>query len=280
MSRVHGPIELHVEPGVSMDWATFQREAPPFSIALDGYVIGPPAFAAGPYANFDHHAGVDRLATRSTCMQVFLAIMLGLYSEFQKNGRPHAHVFVNDADQDTCLAIWLLCNPERLREMSLGQSVTTLLITEDILDCTGGAYPVSPDHLSIREQAWIFEPYMRARMEGRMACMDAETMHELIDEVCARITQSADETHETIELDARYEEVGGGPGWRLIIEHGAHARSALFAAGIRAFVSVRERADGAWTYSIGRMSPFIAFPLGALYTALNEAEGTPPGPGG
>ena len=265
MARRHGPIELHVRPGVSTDWASFRREAPPYSIALDGYVIGPPAFTEdGPYANFDHHAGVDRLATRSTCMQVFLAIMLGLYDQFSKEGRPHAHVFVNDPDQDTCLAIWLLANPERVSEMSQGRAITTLLVTEDILDCTGGAYPISPERLSIREQAWIFDPYMRARQEGRIGTMDAAAMHALIDAVCERITRSADETHETIELDARYEEVGGGPGWRLIVEHGAHARSALFAAGIRAFVTVRERSDGAWTYSVARMSPFVAFPLEGL----------------
>ena len=69
-------IDLVVEPRVSKTWEAFCQETPPYSIALDGYVIGPPAFApTGPHANFDHHDGVDRLASRSTCMQVYLAIV-------------------------------------------------------------------------------------------------------------------------------------------------------------------------------------------------------------
>jgi len=54
----------------------------------------------------------------------------------------------------------------------------------------------------------------------------------------------------------------------------------LFASGVSAFVSVLERPDGGWTYTIGRMSPFVAFPMEPAYAALNEAEGTMPGPQG
>lgn len=274
-------IHLHVEPGISKDWRAFQREAPLCSIALDGYVIGPPAFAdAGPHANFDHHVEVDRLATRSTCMQVFLAIMVGLYDAFSKEGRPFAHVFVNDADQDTCLAIWLLRHPARVRSMRLGQAITSLLLAEDLLDCTGGAYPAGSDRPLMREQAWVFDPYLRARTQGRLAAMDSTAMEALIEDVCTRIDRSAAGTHEQIDIDTRYEDIGGGLGWRMIVEHGPHARTSLFASGVSAFVSVLERPDGRWTYTIGRMSPFVAFPMERAYAELNEAEGTKPGPQG
>jgi len=133
-------IHLHVEPGVSKDWGTFQREAPPYSIALDGYVIGPPSFAdAGPHANFDHHVEVDR--------------------------------------------------------------------------------PL------MRQQAWVFDPYLRARTEGRLAAMDSTIMEALIEDVCTRIDRSAAGTHEQIDIDTRYEDIGGGPVWRMIVEHGPHART-------------------------------------------------------
>ena len=59
----------------------------------------------------------------------------------------------------------------------------------------------------------------------------------------------------------------------MIVEHGAHARTKLFAAGVRAFLSVRENGGGRWTYSIGRMSPFVQFPIEELYSVLTEAEG-------
>jgi len=67
------------------------------SIALDGYVKGPPRFfIQGPYANFNHHEGVARIATRSTCAQVYFYICLGLLDTFQKRGEPHANVYIND----------------------------------------------------------------------------------------------------------------------------------------------------------------------------------------
>gem|GEM_PF-6274584 len=37
-------ITLDVEPGVTKTWDAFCRESPPYSIALDGYVNGPPAY--------------------------------------------------------------------------------------------------------------------------------------------------------------------------------------------------------------------------------------------
>ena len=62
----------------------------------------------------------------------------------------------------------------------------------------------------------------------------------------------------------------------MIVEHGQHARTKLFSAGVRAFLSVRDNGDGSWTYSIGRMSPFVQFPIEELYGVLTEAEGLPP----
>lgn len=274
-------IDLYVEPRVTKSWARFCSENPPLSISLDGYVEGPPAFSPiGPHANFDHHAKVDRLSTRSTCMQVFMAVTMGLFDSFQKDGRPFANVFVNDPDQDTCLAVWVLNNPDRCQGLRINQPVARLLIGEDILDCTGGAYPVDPNNRGMQEQAWIFEPYFAARMDGRLFRMDAAGMGSIIHQVGERITAFTEGEGELIELDTRYDEMGGGAGWRLIVEHGPHARTALFGAGVRAFVSARDNGDDSWTYTIGKMSPYVRFPVDELYTALNAAEGLADGPGG
>ncbi len=270
-------IRLHVEPRVSKSWETFVAENPPYSIALDGYVNDAPRFLPeGPYANFDHHAGVDRLSTRSTCMQVFMALTLGVFDSFSLDGEPHAHVWVNDPDQDTCLAVWQLLNPDLISNMSIRRPLGRLLITEDILDCTAGAYPASARSLEMRQQAWVFEPYFNARLSGALARMDADEMQAVILSVCLRISAHTAGEGSEIELDTRYDEVGGGPGWRMIVEHGMHARTELFAAEVRAFVSVRANDDGTWTYSIGRMSPFVQFPIEALYDVLTQAEGLPP----
>jgi hypothetical protein len=118
-------MQLHVEPRQIVTWREFLKEAPDYSIALDGYVEGPPHFMSrgdsaykkgqmGPHANFNHHEGVDRLATRSTCEQVYVAIKQGFMDAFKPNGKVDGHIYVNDPDQDTCLAVWLLQNHERI----------------------------------------------------------------------------------------------------------------------------------------------------------------------
>ncbi|MDF1702469.1 MAG: hypothetical protein P1V36_15065, partial [Planctomycetota bacterium] len=254
---------------------------PPFSIALDGYVDGPPAFSPyGPHVNFDHHARVDRLSTRSTCMQAFMAVTMGLFDTFQVDGKPHANVYVNDPDQDTCLAVWVLNNPDKCRGLSIHQPVTRLLISEDILDCTGGAYPVDPGSTGMRQQAWVFEPYFEARVAGEIHAMDEAGMGSIIHQVGERIDALLEGKGKRVELDTRYDEMGGGPGWRLIVEHGPHARTALYAAGVRAFVAARDHGAGSWTYTVGKMSPYVRFPIDDLYAAFNQAEDRPAGAGG
>jgi hypothetical protein len=59
----------------------------------------------------------------------------------------------------------------------------------------------------------------------------------------------------------------------MVFEEGPHARTALFADGLRAFVAVRPNPDGTWTYTLGKMSPFVPFPILSLYDRLNAREG-------
>jgi hypothetical protein len=76
-------------------------------------------------------------------------------------------------------------------------------------------------------------------------------------------------------LDTRYEDLGGGKGWKMIRELGPHARTKLYAEGMRAFVAVREDNSDSWAYVYGKMSPYITFPIQKIYAAANEAEGIP-----
>lgn len=264
-------IALHVEPGSVQTWADFIATKPPCSIALDGYVNGPPTFTAdGPYLNMDHHAGVRRLATRSTCAQVYLALTLGLFETFQKDGVPHAHVYVNDADQDVCLSYWLLTHPDEIENLSVLHPVARLLLLVDFVDATAGAYPVDPQRSIMQQQAWVFEPYTSARHRG---LMDEAEMRGVILDVCERISQFVEYESLTLELDTRYEELGGGPGWRLIAEIGMYARTKLYTDGIGAFVALRATQKSSYTYVVGKMSPFVHFPMRRIFRRLNEVEG-------
>ena len=59
----------------------------------------------------------------------------------------------------------------------------------------------------------------------------------------------------------------------MVEELGAQARMSMLADGIRAYVAVRRRPSGTYTYTVGRMSTFVPFDVPALLEALNIAEG-------
>ncbi len=267
-------IVLHVEPGVTTTWNDFRNDFPRYSIALDGFVNGAPAYdTSGPFANFDHHQGVSRLATRSTSMQVFVAIGLGLFDVFRKDGCPFANVYVNDCDQDVCLSYYLLTHAGETSEMRIEMEIAKLIIFEDFLDSTAGAYPVDINRPMMRKQAWVFQLYDQARASGRILRMPKHEMKALIEETSERIALLARNEAQECELDTDYEDLGGGPSWRLIRERGIYARTKLFSDGIRAFISVRDHGDGNYVYTVGRMSPFINFPMSQIFQRLNEIEG-------
>src|SRR5210317_1772400 len=226
-------IRVYLEPRVVIQWQDFINSKPRFSIALDGYVKGPPRFLIqGPYANFNHHEGVARIATRSTCAQVYYYIRLGLLDTFQKNGAPNARVYINDVDQDVCLSCWLLKNSAKLEGLRFDNVLVQLILFEDILDASAGAYPINPDNPQIRRQAWIYEPYTQARMDGSIYSMSKNEMKDILRSVCARIDAAIDGRSGEMELDTRFEKIGGGPGWQLIDEQGPYARTKLFSEKI------------------------------------------------
>jgi len=266
--------ELHVEPGTVKRWSCFKKESPPGSIALDGYVMGRPRFDPdGPYSNFNHHEEVERLATRSTCGQVYIAIKQGLLDSYMREGRMRCHIFVNDADQDTCLAVWLLRNHERISGVRSEPLISRLVYMEDMLDTSAGAYPFDPTMKAMRSIAWVFEPYTVARIAGSPADLDSKGMKAIIDSVSERISSHVMGRGGEITLDTRYNKFAGRDNWVMIKEIGAHARSRLFADGKKAFISVKDRPDGRYSYVIGKMSPFVRFPLERFYDTFNEAEG-------
>ena len=267
-------IRIYLEPRAVVRWADFIHTKPRFSIALDGYVKGPPRFLIqGPYANFNHHEGVARIATRSTCAQVYYYIRLGLLDTFQKNGKPHARVYINDVDQDACLSCWLLKNSEKLEGLRFDNLLVQMILFEDILDASAGAYPVQPDNPQIHRQAWVYEPYTRARADGSIYHMSKKEMQKILNAVWDRIDAAIDGRARKIELDTRYKKSGGGPGWQMIHEEGPYARTKLFSQKIKAYVALVESRKDRYAYTIGKMSPFVMFPVERIYDALNKAEG-------
>lgn len=267
-------IVLCMQPQIPpMGWDDFCLEQPPFSVALDGFVADGPRFEAkGPRANFNHHECVDRLATRATCAQVNMAIRQGLFQSFRDAEGPRMVVTVNDCDQDVCLS-WFQLKHHYLAEQAMNPALNRLVSMEDALDTTAGAYPFPSDLPALQELAWVFEPYAQFRLAGGLARRDPEAFASIVNDVELRIMAHVTGRGKMMSLQTEYERLGGGKGWNMVREIGAQARTAMFAEGIKAYVSVRQRGDGVYDYVYGRMSVFIPFGIMRILARANEIEG-------
>lgn len=261
-----------------LSWAEFIRQKDSYSIALDGFVRGGPMFfmaeeiKPGPFANFNHHEEVDRLATRATCAQILMVIRSGLFATYRDVNGPRANIYVNDCDEDVCTS-WFLLKNHFMVESTMNPLLNRLVDLEDKLDATAGAYPYPKDLPVLQELAWVFHPYRTFRMNGGLDRKNNIEYREVIQDVERRIMAHITGHGGSMPLDTRYEIMPeGGPGWTMVRETGAYAKTGMFSDKIEAFVSVRNRADGNYTYTIGRMSHFVKFDVEEILIDLNYAE--------
>lgn len=267
-------IQLFVKPTITViSWENFIESYSPYSVALDGFVnVGPQYDSNKVMVNFNHHEGCDRLATRATCAQVLMAIRQGMFSKFRDDFGIKANVYVNDCDEDVCTS-WFLLNHSYLVEDTINPMINRLVSMEDALDSTAGAYPFPVDLPALKELAWVFEPYRQFRLNGGLEKRNSDSFESIIIDVENRILQHVTGHGKSVHsLDARYQLIGGGTGWSMVREIGPYARTAMFSDGIKAYVSVRDRTDGKWTYTIGKLSPFIPLDLIKLTNKLNELD--------
>ncbi len=273
---------LKILPRQNMTWKEFARISPPNSIALDGVVSGGPRFDPdGPRINFDHHDGVVREATMSTAMQVYTAIKGGLMESFRKNGQPQAAIFINDTDQDTSLAVWLLDNHKLFEGTGSIPCISRLLALTDRLDISGGAYPMNLDERIVSQHNWVFRPYTDLRKSGALAQANETVLADNLDAVMNRLNRLLMGQAEEVELDTRHVILYNGADFKVVDEIGGNeARYYLYSKGMNAFISiVARRPDGNMVVSVGRRSRFIPFPIRQLYEDFNRAEGLAPDKG-
>lgn len=111
------------------------RRAGPGTIFLDGAAQGSPFLEHEKLIyNLDHHEGVIRAFTLSTCEQAMVILMKGL------DLRKHEwRIIGNDPDLDTVFAIWILLNHVRLRGPNLRtrRAIIPLLRLEGAIDAHG-----------------------------------------------------------------------------------------------------------------------------------------------
>ncbi len=277
MSGSISPFVIHILPRESMSWEEFLRNTPDRSIALDGVVHGGPNFDPETcHLNSDHHDGVIREVTMSTGMQIYFAIKGGLFKAFAVSGKGPIHIYINDTDQDTAFAVWLLLNYKLFEGTQSIPVINRLLALNDRWDITGGAFPMNLDDRLVRNHNWVFRPYTDLRKSGFLAKATAEMLRDNLDAVLRRLDlylmgQAGEE-----DLDTRREILYDSPIYKIVDEIGGNeARYLLFNQGMDAFISlVARRDDGRFVYSIGRRSRYIVqFPVPSLYDVLNDAEG-------
>lgn len=264
-------IEIVVLPRKVLTWDEFAAKAPRRSIALDGMVSGGPRWDEKTLqVNFDHHDGVVREATMSTAKQVYFAIKSGLMERF--GGR--ATVYVNDPDQDTSFAVWLLEHWKQFTGVQSHPSIGRLLELTDRWDITGGAFPMSLNDGLVEQHAWVFAPYSNLRKTGVLASADATTILHCIEAVGERLNRVWLTQSEGISLDTRHEFFYKSARFDIVDEIGGNeARYVLFSQGLNAYISlVARRSDGRFVYTIGRRSRYVDFPIPDLYGVLSKAE--------
>lgn len=276
---MHPNFQTRILPRQSLTWDEFISIAPARSIALDGVVKGGPNYnEATQHVNFDHHDNVVREATMSTAKQVYFAIKGGLMKTF---GKGACTIYVNDTDQDTCLAVWLLLHYMLFEGIGSIPVINRLLDLDDKWDITGGAFPMNLSGQLVRQHNWIFEPYSELRKSGKLASADESVLRDNLEAVISRLTQYHMGQGGEKELDTRHEILFDHSRFKIVDEIGGNeARYVLLSQGMDAYISlVARRPDGRFVYTVGRRSRYIPFPVTKLYAAFNAAEGFEDGKG-
>jgi hypothetical protein len=258
-------------------WDHFLHEAPEYSIALE--VMDDTPGHRGHYVNFDHHAGVVREATMSAAMQAYLAVRQGRLMERWIQKRRPVPVYVWNADQDVCLAAFVL-EYHKLLERNDGEPLLRWIVQyNNKIDVCGGLYPVNLDELVRNHFTWVFEPYLQQRRRGKMhgdGWLITNTIRQVCDRLLALIEGKAGISPITANPEIFYRspynfiiaDEKGDPNARLVL--GAQGHTNLISL-------VCTRPDGRYTYSVIRASPYDedVFPVTKLIEAFQAAEDLP-----
>ena len=268
-------IELRVSPQRFESWADFMSTAPEYSIGLE--CIDDTPGHRGHYVHFDHHAGVVREATMSAAMQAYIAVRQGrLMERWLRRVRP-VPVYVWNADQDVCLACFILEYHQMLEEKGAPR-LRQIVQFNNKIDVCGGLYPVDLEEIVANHFTWIFEPYHRQRAAGHHYG-DAALVMETIRGVCGRLRVLLEDPSEAgiAPINAKPEILYQSPYDYVIVDEKGdpNARLVLAARGYRNFISlIATRPNGRYTYSVIRGSPYDddTFDVTALIEAFQAAE--------
>lgn len=252
-------VNLIVERGKVWDF----EELPNKSIALDGAVMGPKIDNYNKKYSFDHHGNCIRHSTSATCVQVLDALLLG----FDPTG---FNLYINDVDEDTVVATALILKPE----LSLNENVQDIVRAMGLIDAHGNAYPLKK---ALRRQIDIL---MHKVMQGFYKSKNEKItsnkhLKELFLECINGFYMMLDGKYKNIEInfptvDYLIEPVTNSD-WYMVHSH-SHVFSEMYKLGYNKVVLWFEMRDGSISYTIGKKSEFIDFPVKEILENLNKIE--------
>ena len=259
-------VILHVRPGEEQpSFEDFVLNTPESSVALDGYVRGAPQIGKT-HADFDHHEGVERYQTPSTCLQVLAAIDSG--NDFLESSE--LNVYVNDHDPDVAFSVWLLHNRAYIPLLKPEQRnrLEQVFLAEDRVDVSGGVYAGDTEPEVLETLAWICDLWCQQRASGAEA--SEEDMRAAIASMCGRLSSwvlagisAVGEVSMEVETIAQLGTVA------VIREHHPLARTTLASKGVEVFISVLNPLGTKVT--VGTTTP-EGDNLNDLWPLLNSAE--------
>lgn len=238
-------------------------ELPSQSIAIDGAVSGPQIDPVNKRFSFDHHAGCYRFCTQAACQQTWNSIMLGLDpSDY--------NIFINDADTDVCLSVWLLNNPNRCNEPLVQKLVSAV----NIGDMHAGAVNLNGMHKTVE---WISQPETDSKRRNDYGKISSEGLNSILEAVLHRITLYADGEASAeiakIHKHNEYKILRNENNYVVVESHDPHVFGCLYNSGFEKLVLVRKQTDDSLAITIAKKSDFVInFPLEKIYEELNKIE--------
>jgi hypothetical protein len=274
-------IRLHVLSERFRSWEEFERETPPYSIALEALDDVPGQ--RGTRVSFDHHTGVIRQVTMSAAMQAYIAVRQSRLMERWLRKRAPIDVYVWNADQDVCLAAFVLEYHNLLEGAQGAPTLRWIVQYNNKIDICGGLYPVRLEALVDNHFTWVFEPFRDQRKRGKVAGdekMVTETIRKVCDRLLALLEGRAGKTPFSVQPDILY---ASPLGFVIADEKGDPAsRLVLATQGHTNLISLLcRRPTGRFTYSIIRGAVYdvdTTFDVPRLIAAFQAAEDQPQTP--
>ena len=264
VSKGHGDLsvdfQLVLKPQQnSIIYEQFEKESPPYSIGVDGYVAGlTRKDVLAPRAAFDHHHA-NRLYTRNTAAQIWMEIRQGLVEVFRdESGVCKFIAYASNCDEDDSSSILLLREPHLVMR-DTRRRLEKLIDLMDKIDTTCATYPMNLSDPDVQAVFWITDPYREAAQTKVLEKKDPKTYQDIIDQIGLRIKRYIAGTHRRQKADTRFDLLHRGEGWAMINEKGKQARIGAIADGHKAIISTRELANGNHGYVFTRISDNINY---------------------